>query len=190
MATRKARKAPKAGNRRANAKLAKSKDAAGFASIFMSYSHIDTQWTQLFRKELRGALFNRADVWTDADIGGGSDWSDRLNNELARAKVALILASPDYLESAWCRKELEYIGAKFRGQIIKKVFWVEVRPCAWKQTELARYQRSGSSTARKTSQRAEIETETRDPRLRPDDPSSHLLRRTHRPLALLRLQHF
>lgn len=149
-------KAPKADKRKAKARSAKKKNAAGFASIFMSYAHVDTQWMQLFRKELRGALFNQADVWSDADIGSGSDWSDRLNKELARAKVALILASPDYLESAWCRKELEYIGTKFRGQLIKKVFWVEVRPCPWKQTELARYQRSGSTMARKTMALSEI----------------------------------
>lgn len=139
-------------------KRSKSKKgpAKGFASIFLSYSHRDTEWMQLFRKELRGALFHQADVWSDADIGAGTNWGDRLNKELARAKVALVLASPDYLESNWCRKELEYVGAKFRAKLIKHVFWVELRPCAWKQTELARYQRSGSRNAKETSALSEI----------------------------------
>jgi len=134
----------------------KSRPAKGFASIFLSYSHRDTEWMQLFRKELRGALFHQADVWSDADIGAGTNWGDRLNKELARAKVALILASPDYLESEWCRKELDYVGAKFRAKLIKHIFWVELRPCAWKQTELARYQRSGSHNAKETSALSEI----------------------------------
>lgn len=119
-------------------------EASGYASIFISYSHSDSSWMQIFRKELRAALYDKATVWCDEDIGGGTDWKDRLAVELHRADVALILATSDYLGSPWCRRELQYIDSKFRGKKIKNVFWVQLKPCAWESTELAAFQSKSS----------------------------------------------
>ena len=49
-----------------------------------------------FRKELRAALFNRANIWCDKDIERGARWEERLAQEIAGADVALILASTEY----------------------------------------------------------------------------------------------
>ena len=54
----------------------------GQASIFISYSHTDSSWMEIFRKELKAALFNNATVWCDQDIGDGTQWQDRLALEL------------------------------------------------------------------------------------------------------------
>src|SRR5262249_50730979 len=100
-----------------------------------------------FRKELLAALYGKARVWCDKDIDGGTDWKDRLAIELHHADVALVLASTDYLEPEWCRRELHYICGKFREKRIKKVFWVQLEPCAWKRTDLADLQSKSSGRA-------------------------------------------
>jgi len=116
----------------------------GYPSIFISYSHKDLAWRDRFRKALRGALFEKATVWCDKDIDGGSDWEKRISAELDRADVAFVLVSADYLESDWPRRELKWICRKFQEKHIKYVFWVPLEPCAWKQTELAAFQRPQS----------------------------------------------
>ena len=116
----------------------------GYARVFISYSHSDAVWMDRFKRELTGALFKKATVWCDKDIDHGTDWEARLDTELDRADVALVLATTEYLQSKWCRRELEYICSKFKENRISHVFWVELKPCGWKQTELAGFQRSGS----------------------------------------------
>ena len=87
-----------------------------------------------FKRELIGALFKKATVWCDKDIGKGTNWEHRLDTELDRADVALVLATSDYLQSKWCRRELEYICSKFKEKRINHVFWVELKPCGWTST--------------------------------------------------------
>jgi serine/threonine protein kinase len=120
-------------------------ESTGYARVFISYSHSDTPWMERFRRELNAALFKKATVWCDKDIDRGTDWENRLDVELDRADVALVLATTEYLQSSWCRKELEYVCSKFKEKRIRHLFWVEIKPCAWKQTELATFQRSGSA---------------------------------------------
>jgi hypothetical protein len=123
-------------------------EPSGHARIFISYSHEDTSWMERFRRELNAALFKKATVWCDKDIGRGTDWENRLAAELDRAEIALVLATTEYLQSRWCRRELEYVCGKFKEKRIGHVFWVEIKPCAWKQTELATFERSGSMVGR------------------------------------------
>ena len=141
MATKK-RRAPKRVSRKRSPKSADSK-STGYARVFISYSHSDALWMERFRRELNAALFKKATVWCDKDIDRGTNWENRLDTELDRADVALILATTEYLQSKWCRRELEYVCSKFKEKRISRVFWVEIKPCAWKQTELAAFQRSG-----------------------------------------------
>jgi TIR domain-containing protein len=50
----------------------------GQVSLFISYSHTDRPWIEIFRKELQAALFEKATVWCDQDIAEGTPWHDRL----------------------------------------------------------------------------------------------------------------
>jgi serine/threonine protein kinase len=145
--------------------MPRTKAESGYASIFISYSHGDAVWMERFRKELQAALFDRAKVWCDKDIERGARWEERLAQEIGGADVALILASTQYLRSKWCRRELESLCDKLeqepeaaltperargsrarRGERrLQRVFWVELSACAWKQTELADFQRSGDT---------------------------------------------
>ena len=52
---------------------------------------------EVFRKELKAALYEKARVWCDEDIVGGTDWKGSLAKELRCADVVLILATSDYL---------------------------------------------------------------------------------------------
>jgi hypothetical protein len=115
-------------------------DNRGHASVFISYAHADRHWMERFRKELKAALFEKAEVWCDEDIGEGAPWLERLASELRGASVAFILASSDYLVSTWCRRELKIIRQKVADGQIANAFWIQVRPCVWERTELADFQ--------------------------------------------------
>jgi hypothetical protein len=128
----------------------------GQISIFISYSHVDRAWMERFRKELKAALFDKAEVWCDQDIGEGTEWEDRLALQLRGADVALILASSDYLISTWCRRELRLIRQKALDKQIQNVFWVQVRPCTWERTELAAFQSKDSAQGLALSELSEM----------------------------------
>lgn len=110
------------------------------ASLFISYSHLDRPWMQVFRRHLRGALMDRCEVWTDEDIPPGSTWEDRLLGSLNQASAALVLASPDYLVSPWCRRELRSLHAAMKRGQMAGVYWVQLKPCGWHWSELAEVQ--------------------------------------------------
>jgi hemoglobin-like flavoprotein len=64
---------------------------------------------------------------------------------LTQANAALVLATPDYLVSPWCRKELKELVGEYRARRLRNVFWVQLRPCGWQHTELAELQSSDTS---------------------------------------------
>jgi internalin A len=68
--------------------------------IFISYSHNDKVWLERIRTHLSGAVRNRViDLWDDSKIRPGSNWKDEVKRALARAKIAVILVSPNFLAS-------------------------------------------------------------------------------------------
>jgi serine/threonine protein kinase len=107
------------------------------SSLFISYSHVDQAWMQAVQKHLRGTLMDRCRVWTDEDIPAGSTWEDVLVGQLKQASAGLVLASPDYLVSPWCRRELKALLAALKSGRLVSVQWVQLRPCGWNWTELA-----------------------------------------------------
>lgn len=106
------------------------------ASLFISYSHRDQQVLHAVQQHLEGMLFGRASVWTDAGIAKGVSWEDQLRGGLRQVTAGLVLASPDYLISNWCRTELASLVEAHRRGRVRKVYWLLVRPCGWKLTEL------------------------------------------------------
>jgi len=109
-------------------------------SLFVSYSHLDHGWMQVFCKHLRGMLADRCRVWTDEDIPVGSTWEGMLRGQMRHAGAALVLASPDYLVSTWCRRELAALRAAINDGSLARVHWVQLRPCGWTFSELAELQ--------------------------------------------------
>lgn len=96
----------------------------------------------VFRRHLEGMLFGKADVWSDQAIPRGEKWEPVLLAGLKQAHAALILVTPDYLSSQWCRRELSLIAMMMNNKetTMKKAFWVHVEPSGWRGTELAPFQ--------------------------------------------------
>jgi hemoglobin-like flavoprotein/serine/threonine protein kinase len=115
--------------------------------LFVSYSHDDEPDMLIFRKHLRGMLLNKVDVWSDRDISKGAVWDSILKDNLNQANSALVLATPDYLISSWCRTELQQLSDAKRTGRLRNLFWVQLRPCGWQHTELRDFQAFASEQA-------------------------------------------
>ena len=68
--------------------------------VFISYSQQDSHWLERLQTVLKplqrqGML----DVWADTRIQPGQVRKEKIQQALARAKVAVLLVSPDFLES-------------------------------------------------------------------------------------------
>ena len=116
--------------------------------LFVSYSHLDRPFMLRFRKHLKGMLLGKMQVWSDEDIARGATWESLLEGNLAQANAAVVLATPDYLVSPWCRKELRELAGAFRARRLRNLFWVQLRPCGWQHSELAAFQSLDQSNER------------------------------------------
>jgi internalin A len=85
--------------------------------LFVSYSHRD----ESFRKELETHLKilqqrGLIDLWSDRDIEAGDDWRQRIDDNLERADIILLLVSADFNASDYCReKEMKRALERERG---------------------------------------------------------------------------
>lgn len=102
-------------------------------TLFYSYSHKDIQYKNEVEKTLatlkeRGFLRD----WSDSHIVPGQVISATLRSKLSECDIIAFLLSPDFLDSAECRKE--WNDAKTMADSGHLVFRVPiiVRPCAWK----------------------------------------------------------
>ena len=110
-------------------------------SIFVSYSHADTEWLAQLRTHLTPFLRNRRfELWDDTRIASGSTWRREIELALSRACAAVLLVSPTFLSSEFIeRHELLPIidSARQRGL---RIYWVPVAASAYDQTEIASFQ--------------------------------------------------
>jgi hypothetical protein len=109
--------------------------------VFISYSHKDKKWLEKFQTMLKPLVRNRTiSVWDDTTIPVGGKWKEQIDGALAVAKVAVLLVSPNFLESDFIAKhELPPIlnAAAQDGLVI---FWVYVSSCVYQATEIKNYQ--------------------------------------------------
>ena len=81
--------------------------------------------------------------------------------QLKNADAALLLVTPDYLASAWCRRELKIIADEQKAGRLKKVFWIQIEPSVWRGTELAAFQSWDFNLAQALSEAADINAKHR-----------------------------
>jgi formylglycine-generating enzyme required for sulfatase activity len=111
--------------------------------LFISYSHLDRSWLERLRKNLK-SLETRYGLqrWDDSRLQAGDLWREEIEHALARAKVALLLVSPDFLASDFIDGvELPplFKAAEREGL---KILWVHLRPAYWEcHEDIAKYQR-------------------------------------------------
>jgi TIR domain-containing protein len=87
--------------------------------IFISYAHLDNvpfgeerkAWVSDFHRDLATRLqhLRRAPVtiWRDPKLAGNDVFGAEIEAQVQGAAVLLVVVSPPYTESDWCRKELE-----------------------------------------------------------------------------------
>jgi hypothetical protein len=110
--------------------------------LFISYSHHDLRWLDRLRVHLKPLeKIYRLERWDDSRIKAGDLWRQEIEEALARAEVALLLVSPDFLASDFIdSSELPSLFQSAREKGLR-IPWVPLRPSIWKKhPEIAKYQ--------------------------------------------------
>jgi hypothetical protein len=105
-------------------------------TVFISYSHKDEVWkdrlvTHFCVLQPEGIL----DLWSDRSIGAGGNWYQKIQEAIARASVAVLLVSADFLTSKFIlSKEIPRLLER-RDKEGLRIFPVILKPCAWKRVK-------------------------------------------------------
>jgi hypothetical protein len=108
--------------------------------VFISYAHADDLqmdvdfpgWVSLFVERLKNAVVRHAGganvtFWMDHSLEPQRQVDDELRRRIRESAVILAFISPRYLESMWCRKEMDtFVAEVGGGGTGDRVFIVEV----------------------------------------------------------------
>lgn len=96
--------------------------------LFISYSHKDQSWFEVVKTSLEPHVtLHDLKVWDDTQISPGEDWRKRISSALAKTRIALLLVSPDFLQSEFIRDdELGYFLDAAKRHAVK-VHWLLLR---------------------------------------------------------------
>jgi predicted Rossmann-fold nucleotide-binding protein len=109
-------------------------------SLFVSYSHDDLVWTEVFKEKLKSVLRpEQLDVWDDGLIQAGDIFELDIGKALAKAKAAVLLLSRTFLASNFItERELPAILRLYSEKELS-VLWFKVSDCTVPE-ELGRFQ--------------------------------------------------
>jgi HEAT repeat protein len=109
--------------------------------IFCCYAHADKEFLVMLNNHLR-PLLRRGfiDLWSDTDIGPGTQWETEINTHLEKAHIILLMVSPDFIASEYCfSKELRRaMELHLMGKV--RVVPIILRPVYWSVTEFGNLQ--------------------------------------------------
>jgi hypothetical protein len=108
---------------------------------FISYSHADQVWLQRIKVHLRSLERDHGiAIWQDTNLRGGQRWRQEIDQALAKAKVAILLVSPDFLASDFIHEnELPPLleAAEQEGLVILPII---ISACAFHRSQLSEFQ--------------------------------------------------
>jgi hypothetical protein len=110
--------------------------------LFISYAHVDDEpdaafpdrpgWVTTLVRCLEKRLAKKLgrvdsyDIWRDAKLAGHTDLTPDILGRLRDAATLLVVLSPAYLASGWCRRELEaFYQANRKSKAAGRIFVVE-----------------------------------------------------------------
>jgi hypothetical protein len=110
--------------------------------VFISYAHKDDQaWLDNLLSHLSWLQRQHGvEFWTDREIEPGDKWHDTIQAALDRAKVAVLLVSPDFLASPYITSNELPIMLEAAETEGVKIFWIPTRPSAYKHSPIAKFQ--------------------------------------------------
>lgn len=106
--------------------------------VFISYSHKDSEYLKKVQDHLKALQYEGIEMnfWDDTLIKPGEKWLPEIEQNLAAAKVAILLVSTDFLISDFItKKEIPALlkAAENQGATIIPMV---VRPCRFKQNKV------------------------------------------------------
>lgn len=109
--------------------------------VFVSYSHHDEPWKQRIVTALKPLEEqHRIAAWHDRKLLPGQDWDGEIKQELELADVVLLLVSPTFLSSGYCR-DVEIKRAVKRTEDRQAVLIpIIVSRCVFDKEPFARFQ--------------------------------------------------
>ncbi len=93
--------------------------------VFVSYSHLDQEWRDKLRAVLAPDIrSDRIDYWDDRELEPGAPWLDHIIEGIARARVAVLLVSPNFLASRFIMEEELPRILKARDEAGLTILWL------------------------------------------------------------------
>ena len=111
------------------------------ASVFCAYAREDERFKDELRVHLK--MLERQEkitLWHDREIIAGAEWESEIDEKIETADLILLLMSPHFIYSDYCYgKELK-VALRQHEARDARVIPIILRPCEWKETDLAKIQ--------------------------------------------------
>jgi hypothetical protein len=101
--------------------------APATVDFFTSYTGADRAWAEWIAGQLEAHGYSsRIQAW---DFGQGGNFVTDIDDALRACRRMILVLSPDYLRSVWCRNEWSSILASDPASVKRKLLPVLVRHC-------------------------------------------------------------